>query len=63
MVENFDYVIVGASAAGCVLTNRLTEEATGQGSLIRGHVEAQASAGSAGGRVGRGELAKRITTA
>jgi len=26
MVENFDYVIVGAGAAGCVLTNRLTED-------------------------------------
>jgi choline dehydrogenase len=25
MVETFDYVIVGAGAAGCVLTNRLTE--------------------------------------
>ena len=33
-VENFDYIVVGAGSAGCVLANRLSEDPANRVCLI-----------------------------
>ena len=33
-MENFDYIILGAGSAGCVLANRLSENPKNKASLI-----------------------------
>ncbi|SVC66064.1 uncharacterized protein METZ01_LOCUS318918, partial [marine metagenome] len=34
MTKQFDYIIVGAGSAGCVLANRLTESGEHKGLLL-----------------------------